>query len=291
MSFQLDAFLSPAVLNLSIGAFVINLSLGLFVLFKDFHKPTNRLFFFFSLSQAIWWLDLSGLSYLPKAAAVSWNNILQAGLFFIAPTAFHFFVEFLQNREGEYKRLVWFFYSFALCAICVTWIPGFETKLMRYSFGYYPVIANPVDLLYLFNLLLCLIYASIASFKKYKATISRLEKRQLQYLLLGIVISILSGYVVLLGNFNERVYPGALIGQIVYICLVFYAILEHRLWNLDVVINKIFFSLFLVWFTSCSAYSVCKSFCSSIRLSFSYRHLFSVGHIRIGGYSLSQIYA
>ncbi|MFC1709889.1 diguanylate cyclase [Candidatus Omnitrophota bacterium] len=224
---------------------MINLSLGLFVLFKDIRRSFHRLFFFFSLSQAIWWLNLCGLFYLSEAGAASWNKIFQLGFFFIAPTVFHFFVEFLENKEKVYKWLLWFSYGLAFSAVCITWMPRFETRLIKYSFGYYPAFSRPADLLHLFNLLLCLTYAVIASFKKYRITVSRLEKRQLQYLFFGIAISILSGYVAFLGQFDARIYPSALAGQVVYICFIFYAILQHRLWNLDVVINKIFFSLLL----------------------------------------------
>jgi len=220
--------------------------LGLFCYLKDKRAPENKSFALLSLSIAIWSVGtlMRELSS-NEAAALFWIRFLYCGSILI-PVFFLYFMLSIVNKVAEKKKLLFVLYlcSFILLAsnFSSLFVQEVATKL---PFRYYgvPGIIYPG---FIFYFLVTLTYAHYKLIKSFRKS-TGLKRTQAKYVLLASSLGFVAGITTFLPTFNFNIFPFGNYFVSVYAFIVAYAIVKHRLMDIDIVIKKsITYSLLLL---------------------------------------------
>jgi len=224
-----------AILNL-ITAFC-SLSLGIFVIFKDKKSPINIIWLLFMIAVAIWSFGIAMKTFASdRSMIIFWVKFLHAGAILI-PVLFLHFICVLVNDEKVEKR----FLIIAYVISCVVFLSLF-TKLFlkdvvyKASLGYYSI---PGMTYYVFALTF-LIYIGYAYYKMGKAfkRSTGLKRNQIKYVLIASIIGFTGGPMVFLPVFNINIVPIGNYFVLFYAVIISFAIVKHRLMDIDFVIKK-----------------------------------------------------
>jgi len=216
---------------------VCSLSLGIFVICKDKKSPVNRIWFLLTVAIAIWSFGVAMKTFSSDGSIiVFWVKFLHAGAIFI-PILFLHFILMLSNCEKAEKQ----FLRMAYVISCVVFASLF-TKLFfkdvvfKSSLGYYLI---PGMTYYVFALTFFL-YIGYAYYKVGKAykTLTGLERNQIKYVLIASVIGFAGGSMVFLPVFNINIFPIGNYFVLFYAVVISYAIVRHRLMDINVVFKK-----------------------------------------------------
>ena len=218
-------------------AVLANTLIGLLVYTKGRKSRASKPFLLMSLCITGWVLDIFGLMVAPNYAfALLWSSYFQIGMFFIAPT----YLKWVFSLTGETKFELWLvrISTVLACSTFLSFIPALRPALLTYSWGYWPSASSPMYLILSLNTAASLTYGLGAIMKKYQRATSAIEKNQFRYLLLGVSIAVVTGLYSFLPNFGIDVYPLGPLGQTLYLSIVAYAIVQHQLMDIEVVIKR-----------------------------------------------------
>jgi len=217
--------------------------LAAFIYFKNRKKKINRIFALYSLIIAVWSFCQGLLFYAQnpqdKAMALLWARLLHCSAFFIPTLFLHFVLIFLDEIKQRKNLLVLpYLISFSLLAICPTEL-FIKDMVPKFSFRYI-VEPGPV---YSFCLLFFAAYVTYALYKLFKAhhTFSGIRANQTKYLFWGSLLGYMGGSLNFLWVFNIRLYPLNPFGIYtvpLYVFVVAYAIVKHRLMDITVAITR-----------------------------------------------------
>jgi signal transduction histidine kinase len=170
-----------------------------------------------------------------KGWGLFWNRWLYSGAIFI-PT---FFIHFVQAYLGKIKRtLLISCYILSIILLIFNFTPFFVKDIVpKGSFNYasVPGIIFPFYVLY-FSLIF--IYSTYLIIKEFKNAIG-IKRAQLKFVILAYVIGFLGGSTNFLLVFNILDAPPVgnyFIG--LYLLILFYAIVKHRLMDINIVLKK-----------------------------------------------------
>src|SRR3989344_1335423 len=236
----MDIFALSGLIN---GIFA--LGFGVFLIYKSHHERINQLFFWMTVSFAIWSFGYwQWLSSSESQNALFWLRILTIGSLFIPVFYFHWVVELL-NLTKQKKRLLILLYIMALLFLFVSFtnllIKNIEPKLF---FAFWP---NPGPL-YNFYLLIAYValvtYSFMLLYKHYKVA-DEVKKGQIFYVFLGAIFGFGGGatnfflwYNILIppyGNFLVSFFP----------FFLGYSVIKHHLFNVRVIATELL--VFTIW--------------------------------------------
>ena len=235
----MNLFAISAIINI-----VTSIVLGLLVLLRDYRKATHITFFLFTVAVGFWsfsyflW-QIAGTS----EDALFWVEMFMFGAIFIPFFYLHFTTAFINKNLGFSKTVV-FGYLVAGCFAVLNWTPlfiqGVSEKLI---FAFWPT-PGP---LYLPFLIIWILYAVLAVvfIAKRLPEATGTERAQLQYMLAGTAIGYAGGVTNYFLWFDIAILPYGNISASIYIALVAYAMLKHRLFNLKVIATE--FLTFSLW--------------------------------------------
>ena len=216
---------------------VCSFALGVFVIYKDKKAPANKIWFSLTIAIATWSFGVAMKTLSSdEFMIVFWIKFLHVGAIFI-PVLFLHFILLLLNQEKVEKR----FLGMAYVISCVVFVSLF-TKLFfkevvfKASLGYYAI---PGIAYYVFALtfLLFIGYAYYKVGKVYRE-LTGLEKNQIKYVLMASVIGFTGGSMVFLPVFNINIFPIGNYFVLFYTVVISYAIVRHRLMDINVVLKK-----------------------------------------------------
>ena len=211
-------------------ATVINIAIGIFVYSRKKDEISKR-FFFMSLCVGVWMFDLFGLMIAPtENFALIWSRIFQTGMFYIAPTLFHFILKICNNTNRLNKRLLVIAYLFASVTF-LSWLDHFRPIFIKYSWGYWPLGFEPIYFTLFVYSVSCLLYGLFLLFKKVKNSYALEEKTRFVYLFISVSFGVISGFFSFLPTFGIGVYPFGPIGQFLYLSIMAYLIIKYRFMN------------------------------------------------------------
>ena len=228
-----------APLLTSLSAFV----LASFVYFKNRKSKINRIFALYSLVIAVWSFCQGLLFYAQgpedRAMALLWARLLHCSAFFIPTLFLHFILIFLDEIKRRKNALILpYVISFSLLPICQTRL-FIKDMVPKFSFRY---IVDPGPV-YSFCLLFFVGYVGYGLYKLFKAyrAFSGIRANQTKYLLWGSLFGYMGGSINFLWVFNIRLYPLNPFGIYtvpLYVFVVAYAIVKHRLMDINVAITR-----------------------------------------------------
>lgn len=186
----------------------------------------------------IWMFDIFGLMIAPSENfALFWSRIFQIGMFYIAPTYFHFLLKICKDSSRINKRLLTIAYFFASVTF-LSWFDHFKPVFMKYSWGYWPVGFEPVYFILFVNSAFFLFYGLFFLNRVVQRIESPAEKTRLLYFFAGAIFGVFSGSFSFLPTFGIGIYPFGPIGQFLYLAVVAYAIIKYRFMDITVAITR-----------------------------------------------------
>jgi len=215
-----------------------NLCLGLFVYTRDKTNQLYRAFLFLCLVLMVWNINIFGLIIAPdEHFAWYWAKIFGLGLILSPPVSLSFILVFTEYRGKLEKGIL---YASCVTAIVFTVLKLsgiFVSGFFKVGNVYFPR-AGFIFELFILNFIIFVGYAISLVFRKWKQTSSRVKRNQIGYFLLAAFLIVIVGSTNFLQSFKIRIYPIGNMATIIFTSIIAYAIVKHRLMDIEVVIKK-----------------------------------------------------
>ncbi len=222
--------LSPLVLT------IFSLMVIVIVIKGHFYSYIHRLFSLYLLALAIWGILIFGMRTSPDTGhALYWHRLLTSIGPFVPVLQYHFSVQYTGVRVNNWRLPLFYI-------ICILLVPpaltGFIFSDMQIKpYGYAPVLGPlaPFWLLYLYTLI---IMALINFIKTWRTSFNAEQRNRAAYISIGIICAFIGGFFDILPAVGLPLYPGFVIGTIIFCLLTAIAILKHNLLDIQVVFRK-----------------------------------------------------
>lgn len=206
------------------------------VLKGNLHKPTHRLFALFLFGLAIWGVAIYGMrSSQSLERALFWEKCLPTLAMLSSVIFYHFAI-----RYNDIRVKGWLIP--ALYLFCVVYTPLVATDLLfkgmqLKSYGYAPIF-GPVAPVHIVFAYVLPIMALVTFIRSYKTSTSAEDRNSIAYIVTGTIIMFVGGLFDILPVFSLPLYPGFIIGNIVFCLLTAVAILKHKLFDISIVLRR-----------------------------------------------------
>jgi signal transduction histidine kinase len=215
-----------------------NLGLGLFVYTRNKKNDLYRTFLFLCLILTIWNINLLGLIIAPtEDFAWYWAKIFAIGLVLIPPGVLRLILAFTEYGGEFEKQMLYASYGAALVFSILNLSGLFVSEFFKVSNQYFPR-AELMFQLFVLNFILFMGYALFLVFRKHKETTSGIKRNQIAYFLMAGLLTVLVGSTNFLPSFGIKIYPMGNMATIILTSIFAYAIVKHRLMDIQVVIRK-----------------------------------------------------
>ena len=212
------------------------LILALFVLIKNPRSKINIRFFIFNLTVAGWSF---GYIFWPLAKnaqeVLFWFRILHASSTFISITFFHFVLTLLNLKKPKLLKVG---YLASLIIFPFVFTSYFIKEMVPIGIFPYWGIAGPAYYAFVINFLSFGLLSMFFLFKSYRETSDSQKRNQLKYILAATAAGYLCGST----NFPQFFgvpFPPYLNGlTIIYVALFVYAIVAHKLLDINIIFRK-----------------------------------------------------
>jgi len=156
------------------------------------------------------------------------------GAVFIPPLFLHFVNSLLNLKK---RKLILFSYVLAVIFLILNFTPLFIKDVRPIlSFRFYG-IPGPVFPIYALSFISLIVYSNYILIKYFKKSEGQ-RRNQIKYLLLGSIIGFLGGFSTFLPNFNIEIFPFGFYLISIYVVIITYAIVKHRLMDINIVLKK-----------------------------------------------------
>ncbi len=219
--------------------FLFCLSFALFIYFKNPRNKINQTFSFWQLNVALWSLGyFVWLFTNTPAHALFWSRFLMAGAILIPAAFLHFTYTYLGiDNVKKNNLIIKSMYLFAIIYLFLDFTPLFIARVeSRFWFRFWPV-PGPLYHIYQIYFLGVVLYTHILFFRA--AIRARgIQRKQLMFVAIGTAIAFGGGSTNFFIWYNIPIPPVLNFFVIGYVALVAYAVLNYRLWEIEVVIKK-----------------------------------------------------
>jgi hypothetical protein len=213
--------------------------LGCYILIKNKSDIVNQTAFLLTISTAIWSLGLAAeVISLTRESALFWSRFLHSGVIFIPVIYFHFISALLGCHKDKILFIkIGYVTAFILLLFNTKGLVVADVKPKSF-FNYYTEPGVLYSLL-LFTFFVFTIYGFILLLKKVKQSKGH-KKNQFLYISFASIIGFSGGSLTYLPVFNIDSQL-VLIGQLIFIfypVLIVYAIVKHRLMDIEIIIRE-----------------------------------------------------
>jgi signal transduction histidine kinase len=185
-----------------------------------------------------WNLDIAALYFFTDYdLALFWSAVFRYGMLFIPPTLYHLTLE-LTGRWSIPNRLLLglgYWTSFVLCLANGGGL--LVERLETFVWGYYPV-GRPLYKLHTLSDLVSFTATVYQLVRCLRVSDSARLRQQLKISLFGFVVLLSAGLTNLLPVYGISVYPLGNLGNVFFVGALTYAIVRHRLLDVDLIITK-----------------------------------------------------
>ncbi len=216
--------------------FVFSLSFGFLVLYKGYSKKGNLIWFFFSVSVAMWGLGAYkiGLSSEPENALLWWR-IAHIGIIFIPVFFLQYTYIFLGLDSLKQRNLIKLAYLVGIIFLFFDLFTNHFINGVAFMFDsiYYDA---PPTLLYIIFVVLWLLGITLAHFKlaNYLLKENGRKQQQIKYFFLATLLGFSGGITAFLPVFGIEVYPYFNLMVPLYPAIMAYAIIKYDLLKVKV---------------------------------------------------------
>ena len=206
---------------------------------KNIHKSLGRIFFALCFTSAVWLFCYSiGYKCEQEDKALFWLKMGYAGIVFIAVTVVHFTAEFLGVEK--IRKYIFGVYVIGGVFVAFIWMSKLIVKsVAKYSWGYYPLAGSwhPLFLTFFMGLI-SLAFTLLLYYLLLKGKdLSVQKKSQIKYLFSAIFIYNLAS-ADFFPNYGIDIYPFGCIPAFLFIFVIGYSIVKHRLMDIKVALTR-----------------------------------------------------
>lgn len=203
---------------------------------KEGKSPINNL----AVLQAVsfLWLFSEAMLYSSSSfeTARNWAKAAYVGVIFIPPTFYHFILSFLRAERKLRSLLI--SYSFAAVFLAALFLTDALIQGASHHFwGYYPKV-GPLHVFFVIycGVVLSITFRLLALHLKDKERPAQ-ERNKIQLMMVAFIFGFIS-VLDFLPKYGFEFYPVSFIGISIWLALVSYSIVRHRLFDIQVAINK-----------------------------------------------------
>jgi signal transduction histidine kinase len=206
------------------------------VLRGNFWRFTHRLFSLFLLGLAIWGIVIFGMRASPDIEhAYFWERWLIPLGVSVAVIFYHFSVQYTAVKIKGW--LLSFLYLICLLFILLAMTRLFISGMQIKSYGYAPIY-TPVGVLWILLAGGVSIMALRNFVRAYRTSPYAEERNRAAYIIIGIAFIFIGGLFDVLPLLGLPLYPGLIIGNVVFCLLTTAAIVRHNLLDIRIVLRK-----------------------------------------------------
>lgn len=215
-----------------------NLALGLIVYRAKSATSQGRVFAQLSLLLVLWNLNFFILYFVSDAAAAfDMTRIFRMSANFVPVAILHLVISFRSTRPRSWYRFLVADYLIASMLGIATLLDLVVTKLHPFAWGYYSV-SGPLYGAFTILVLMNFGAALTLAVHDYRTSTEPRAVVQVRFWLLGMLVALPLGLTNLLPTYGVPIYPLGSLGNVVWAGVVAYAIVRHRLLDIDVVVTK-----------------------------------------------------
>jgi signal transduction histidine kinase len=219
-------------------AAVANLLIGTLVLRRGMRDRVHRAFAWSTLTIAGWNLAIFSLYYFPSAEEAEWwSRIFRTGICFAPIAVFHFTSLLVGATGGAWLILLVGGYVAAAVLAVLDLRGDLVARVSPHTWGWY---IEPTRLYSLLTALL-LLYIGLCvhrTWRAYRNPSSARHRVQAKFWLLGLALQAPLTLTNLLPAYGINIYPLGNFGNVLFTGIVAYAIVRHRLMDVDYVVRK-----------------------------------------------------
>ena len=217
--------------------FLTSAGLGLFIYYKNRNVSTNKIFAFFCLTVAQWslfyyiWLSVKDIR-----TAEFYLRTCMIGVVFM-PVVFTHFIFHLLNLKIN-RKVFYINYFVSIIIVSTIYTPLYATDFK--PFLVFPCwgLAGVIFPLHLLQFFLNVLYSHYKMIVVIRKSNNLIVKKQLTFVFVGTVMGYLGGIANYLCWYRIPFPPVPNILVSIYVALVAYAIVRHRLMNIEVIVKK-----------------------------------------------------
>jgi signal transduction histidine kinase len=215
---------------------IFSLVLIFIVLKGHLGSSVHRLFSLFLLALAFWGIIIFGMRSSPDPEhAYLWEKWLIPLGAFTAALLYHFSVRFTATKIKAWALLLPYAISSLFIPLSIMGLvfTGMQIK----PYGYAPIFGPAAPVWVLFSYILAAI--TLFNFiRAYRTSPNDEQRNRAAYVSIALVISLIGGVCDLLPVLGLPLYPGVIIGYIVFCLLTTIAIVRHNLLDIRIVARK-----------------------------------------------------
>jgi len=216
---------------------LLNLFLGIFVYLKNRKNKINITFALMNISVAVWAFGFAMAIIAPnKDWGFFWVRVLNIGSILI-PVFFLHFVFSLLNLDKRKRITLIIAYTISFFILILSFSPLYNVDVTpKLSFRYYSVPGS----LYFLYILMLISYMAYGTYKLIKEfeTATGSYRNQIKYVIIACLVGSSGGMTTFLPVFNINVYPFGIPFFPLEAIIISYAIVKHRLMDIDFVLKK-----------------------------------------------------
>lgn len=230
-------FRAHGVLPLVAAASSLVLALAVVTSAPD--RRLGRVFGFLSLALVCWNLNIFALyAFHNYDDALTYSRLFRTGSLFLFPAILHLSLV-LPGRaiSTRWRAILWIDYGLSAVLAGFNVAGLLVTQLATFYWGYYSVGSHLYDI-FTISLVGNFIAAATLLVREYVTTQQPHMRLQLRFWLFGMAVALPLGLTNLLPAYGLRVYPLGNLGSALWASIVGYAIVRHRLMDIEVVVAK-----------------------------------------------------
>lgn len=213
---------------------------GVFCVLKNRASVTNRLWFLASMMIGIW---AFGVGMMVRSSSLEeaqvWLTVLCSSAILIPPTFLHYIYSLVKVTDQKRKIIISWYVFFAALLIVNFFKPDFFARVSetKPNFPYFTDLA-PLYPVFTVAFVVCVAMAFIALIVALRSNISTANRNQLKYMLLASIFGFGGGITAFFPVYDLPIYPFGVFIVITYPVLMAYAIVRHRLLDIEVMIKR-----------------------------------------------------
>ena len=224
--------------------------LGIFVYTKNRTSNVNKTWMILNFSASLWsWSLFARELSTDKTTALFFVRFCYVGAIFIPALFFRFAISLLKLTKN---KLLFSIYILSIIFIIFDFTPLFIKDVKPIlSFRYYG-IPGTIFPFFVISFLGITGYSHYLLIKFFRRSEGRV-RNQIKYLLFATIIGFLGGVSTFLPNFNIEIFPFGFYLISIYVGIISYSIVKHRLMDINIVLKKgttYFLLLFLLFVPS-----------------------------------------
>jgi two-component system, NtrC family, sensor kinase len=217
---------------------VLNLSLGMLVLIRDRRARLNQVFLWMSVTLTLWNLNnFAFYAIRDPARALWWGTILRTGTILTPSAVFHLALTLAATNPVFSRWLLGVSYAISGALVVGNAEGLLVSGARRYPWGLYPIGTKFYGVFIASAIIQCLGTLAVL-IHHYQTTNSPRRKLQTRFWLLAATAVIPAALSNFLPMYGVPVYPMGHLGNTIYAAIIAYAIVRHRLMDIELVVTK-----------------------------------------------------